>query len=70
MAPRSEKSQKDMKNDKPKIGKASKKIFKPKREQNNTAKSEAFSLQLEDEVPNFPRGFQYSFSRYITFLYS
>lgn len=76
MAPRSEKSQKKKKsNDKPKTGKASKKIFKPnKREQNNAAttaaKSEALALQLEDEVPDFPRGCRSSLSSYINFLES
>ncbi|KAK7278792.1 hypothetical protein RJT34_23828 [Clitoria ternatea] len=65
MAPHSKKAQKKNKDnkdpgDKPKIDKASKKIFKPKkREQSDAvtaAKSEALALQLEDEVPDFPRG--------------
>ncbi|KAL2664255.1 hypothetical protein AAZV13_02G147900 [Glycine max] len=68
MAPHSKKPQKKKKKndsvDKPKIDKASKKIFKPKkREQNDAvvaAKSEALSLQLEDEVPDFPRGGEFS----------
>ena len=60
MAPHSKKSQKKKnKEDKPKIDKSSKKIFKPRRDQNDAPtakKSEALALQLEDEVPDFPRG--------------
>lgn len=75
MAPHSKKPQKKKKKndsvDKPKIDKASKKIFKPKkREQNDAvvaAKSEALSLQLEDEVPDFPRGCKQS--RCLFFLF-
>ncbi|KAJ1432873.1 hypothetical protein SESBI_06415 [Sesbania bispinosa] len=71
MAPHSEKSQKKKK-DKPKMAKASKKIFKPKREQNDAAtaaaKSEGLALQLEDEVPDFPRGSESSFSPYFPYL--
>ncbi|CAK8570928.1 unnamed protein product [Lathyrus sativus] len=64
MAPRSEKSQKNKNNDKPKIDKASKKISKPKREQNGASvKSESLALQLEDEVPDFPRGGEFSVKR-------
>lgn len=60
MAPHSEKPQKKNKNnDKPKIAKASKKISKPKKEQNDAVvKSKSLALQLEDEVPDFPRGYQ------------
>ncbi|TKY53223.1 RRP5-like protein [Spatholobus suberectus] len=65
MAPHSKKLQKKKDSgDKPKVDKASKKIFKPKkREQNDAvtaAKSEALALQLEDEVPDFPRGGEFS----------
>ncbi|CAJ1967373.1 unnamed protein product [Sphenostylis stenocarpa] len=64
MAPRSNKMHKQKKKDigkEPKIDKASKKIFKPKkREQKDAvvaaAKPETLALQLEDEVPDFPRG--------------
>ncbi|XP_058758623.1 rRNA biogenesis protein RRP5-like [Vicia villosa] len=64
MAPRSEKSQKNKNNDKPKIDKASKKISKPKREHNGASgKSESLALQLEDEVPDFPRGGEFSVKR-------
>ncbi|XP_020233818.1 rRNA biogenesis protein RRP5 [Cajanus cajan] len=70
MAPHSKISHSKKNNDsgdKPKIDKASKKIFKPKkREQNDAvaaAKSEALTLQLEDEVPDFPRGGEFSASR-------
>ncbi|KAI5396242.1 hypothetical protein KIW84_062447 [Lathyrus oleraceus] len=64
MAPRSEKSQKSKNNDKPKIDKASKKISKPKREQSSASvKSESLALQLEDEVPDFPRGGEFSVKR-------
>ncbi|CAK8575771.1 unnamed protein product [Lathyrus sativus] len=64
MAPHSEKSQKNKSNDKPKIDKASKKISKPKREQNGASvKSESLALQLEDEVPDFPRGGEFSMKR-------
>ncbi|RDY08514.1 rRNA biogenesis protein RRP5, partial [Mucuna pruriens] len=68
MAPHSKKSlNKKDSGDKSKIDKASKKIFKPKkREQNDAvaaAKSEALALQLEDEVPDFPRGGGFSSKR-------
>ncbi|KAL2326887.1 hypothetical protein Fmac_020314 [Flemingia macrophylla] len=71
MAPHSKKQHtkksKDSGGDKPKIDKSSKKIFKPKkREQNNAvaaAKTEALTLQLEDEVPDFPRGGEFSVKR-------
>ncbi|KAK7345187.1 hypothetical protein VNO77_15745 [Canavalia gladiata] len=67
MAPHSKKSQKKKgTGDKPKVDKASKKIFKPKRELNDAvaaAKSEALALQLEDEVPDFPRGGEISVTR-------
>jgi rRNA biogenesis protein RRP5 len=60
MAPRTDKPQKNKNNDKPKIAKASKKISKPKREQNGAVvKSESLALQLEEEVPDFPRGYHY-----------
>ncbi|KAL2998416.1 hypothetical protein AAZX31_09G097500 [Glycine max] len=65
MAPHSKKPQKKNDSvDKPKIDKASKKIFKPKKREQNiavaAAKSEALSLPLEDEVPDFPRGGEFS----------
>ncbi|XP_004514152.1 rRNA biogenesis protein RRP5 [Cicer arietinum] len=65
MAPHSEKPQKKNKNnDKPKIAKASKKISKPKKEQNDAVvKSKSLALQLEDEVPDFPRGGEFSLKR-------
>ncbi|KAL1331713.1 hypothetical protein HN51_048962 [Arachis hypogaea] len=66
MAPNSKKWQKKKKNsnnkeNKPRMDKSSKKISKPKREEQHDAatakkKSEALALQLEDEVPDFPRG--------------
>ncbi|MED6145261.1 hypothetical protein PIB30_023503 [Stylosanthes scabra] len=64
MAPNSKKSQKKKNSNntenKPRMDKSSKKISKPKREQNDAAtakkKSEALAMQLEDEVPDFPRG--------------
>lgn len=43
--------------DAPKFNKASKQSFKASKGSNNAAvKSEAASLQLEEEVPDFPRG--------------
>ncbi|WJX11337.1 hypothetical protein P8452_01962 [Trifolium repens] len=64
MAPRTDKPQKNKNNDKPKIAKASKKISKPKREQNGAVvKSESLALQLEDEVPDFPRGGEFNVKR-------
>ncbi|XP_027363474.1 rRNA biogenesis protein RRP5 [Abrus precatorius] len=67
MAPHSKKPhKKKVSGDKPKINKASKKIFKPKREQNDAvaaAKSETLALQLEDDVPDFPRGGEFSVKR-------
>lgn len=59
--------------DKPKIDKASKKIFKRKEKKQNDAaatKSEKLPLQLEDEVPDFPRGCTQSLSVFHIFLLS
>ncbi|PQQ21311.1 rRNA biogenesis protein RRP5 isoform X1 [Prunus yedoensis var. nudiflora] len=42
--------------DPPKFNKSSKKPFKPNKDRNDTARSEAVALQLEDDVPDFPRG--------------
>ncbi|KAK7354984.1 hypothetical protein VNO80_14229 [Phaseolus coccineus] len=60
MAPHSKQTQKmKVSGDKPKIDKASKKNFKRKEKKQNAAaasKSETLPLQLEDEVPDFPRG--------------
>ncbi|XP_040372263.1 rRNA biogenesis protein RRP5 isoform X1 [Rosa chinensis] len=39
-----------------KFNKSSKKPFKPNKDHNNAARSEAMALQLEDDVPDFPRG--------------
>ncbi|XP_057422928.1 rRNA biogenesis protein RRP5 [Lotus japonicus] len=66
MAPHAAKS--PMNNDNNDKLKASKKNFKPKREQigaatTNAAKSEALAVQLEDEVPDFPRGGVFSVKR-------
>ncbi|KAF3441966.1 hypothetical protein FNV43_RR15882 [Rhamnella rubrinervis] len=47
----------------PKFNKASKKAFKAKKEQNDAVRSEAVALQLEDDVPDFPRGGGSSLSR-------
>jgi len=73
MAPHSKKPQKKNDSvDKPKIDKASKKIFKPKKREQNiavaAAKSEALSLPLEDEVPDFPRGCKLSLSLFFYFI--
>lgn len=43
-----------LKNNGPKFNKASKKPFKPKKKDSNEAVVHA--LQLEDDVPDFPRG--------------
>lgn len=70
MAPHSKKSQKknnDSGYNKPKLDKASKKISKPKKKEQNdavaAAKSGSLALQLEDEVPDFPRGGEFSAKR-------
>ncbi|CAN6577203.1 unnamed protein product [Malus baccata var. baccata] len=42
--------------DAPKFNKSSKKPFKPNKDQNDDVRSEAVALQLEDDVPDFPRG--------------
>ncbi|XP_022156044.1 rRNA biogenesis protein RRP5 isoform X2 [Momordica charantia] len=51
MAPPSKKSL-----DGPKFNKHSKKAFKSKKKPNDIARTEAMSLQIEDDVPDFPRG--------------
>lgn len=57
MAPSSNKPQgKKNPRDAPKLNKSSKKPFKPNKGQNNAARSEAMAVQLEDDVPDFPRG--------------
>ncbi|KAF7804182.1 rRNA biogenesis protein RRP5 [Senna tora] len=56
MAPHSKKFQKKKSNDRSKVDKSSKKIFKEKKEPHKSSKSEALALQLEDDVPDFPRG--------------
>lgn len=57
MAPSSNKPQgKKNPRDAAKLNKSSKKPFKPNKGQNNAARSEAVALQLEDDVPDFPRG--------------
>ncbi|KAK7392757.1 hypothetical protein VNO78_21204 [Psophocarpus tetragonolobus] len=67
MAPHSKNPQKKDSGNQSKIDKASKKIFKPKKKEQNdavaAAKSEALLLQLEDEVPDFPRGGEFSAKR-------
>lgn len=58
MAAHSKKSYKRKPADAPKFNKSSKKSFKAKKEQNDAVRSEAaVALQLEDDVPDFPRGF-------------
>lgn len=58
MAASSKKFQKEKSNEgKPKFNKASKKQFKTKKDSDDAVKSEAVALQLEDDVPDFPRGF-------------
>ncbi|KAE9590105.1 putative ribosomal protein S1 [Lupinus albus] len=61
VAPHSKTSHDKNSENKTKIDKSSKKIAKPKRDKNDaaivsTAKSSALALQLQDEVPDFPRG--------------
>lgn len=51
MAPPSRKSQ-----DGSKFNKHSKKPFKSKKKTSEIANAEAISLQIEDDVPDFPRG--------------
>ncbi|XP_050380953.1 rRNA biogenesis protein RRP5 [Argentina anserina] len=53
MAPSSKKPQKNPR-DPPKFNKSSKKPFKPTKDHNNT--NAAAALQLDDDVPDFPRG--------------
>lgn len=61
MAASSEKPQgKKKARDPPKFNKSSKKPFKPNKDRNDTARSEAVALQLEDDVPDFPRGSNFS----------
>lgn len=60
MAAHSKKFQKNKKSgDGPKFNKSSKKPFKAKKKEgeNDAVRSEAVALQLEDDVPDFPRGF-------------
>ncbi|OMO51868.1 hypothetical protein CCACVL1_29542 [Corchorus capsularis] len=53
----SKKPQKKKSNEgKPKFNKSSKKQFKTKKNPNDAVKSDAVALQLEDDVPDFPRG--------------
>lgn len=56
MAAHSKKSEKRRSGDAAKFNKSSKKSFKAKKEQNDAVRSEAVALQLEDDVPDFPRG--------------
>nr|XP_015898902.2 rRNA biogenesis protein RRP5 isoform X1 [Ziziphus jujuba var. spinosa] len=59
MAAHSKKFQKNKKSgDGPKFNKSSKKPFKEKKKEgeNDAVRSEAVALQLEDDVPDFPRG--------------
>lgn len=56
MAKQSKNFQKKSSKDRSKVDKRSKKSFKAKRESNNAIKSVALPLQLEDDVPDFPRG--------------
>ncbi|XP_022743667.1 rRNA biogenesis protein RRP5 isoform X2 [Durio zibethinus] len=51
------------KEEKQKFNKASKKQFKTKKDSNDAVKSEAVALQLEDDVPDFPRGGRSSLSK-------
>ncbi|MBA0615649.1 hypothetical protein Godav_015770 [Gossypium davidsonii] len=63
MAASSKKFQKKKSNEgKPKFNKASKKQFKTKKD--GAVKSEAVALQLEDDVPDFPRGGGSSLSKH------
>ncbi|OMO68743.1 hypothetical protein COLO4_29434 [Corchorus olitorius] len=60
----SKKPQKKKSNEgKPKFNKASKKQFKTKKNSNDAVKSDAVALQLEDDVPDFPRGGASSLSK-------
>ncbi|PON46626.1 Polyribonucleotide nucleotidyltransferase [Parasponia andersonii] len=64
MAETSKKTQKKNPREAPKFNKSSKQTFKAKKEQrSDAAKSEAVALQLEDDVPDFPRGGGSSLSR-------
>ncbi|XAR68636.1 hypothetical protein NMG60_11003830 [Bertholletia excelsa] len=57
MAPPSKKSSnKKSKNAMNKFQKPSKKQFKPEHKSDNAAKTQALALELEDDVPDFPRG--------------
>ncbi|XWS66505.1 hypothetical protein CRYUN_Cryun05aG0205500 [Craigia yunnanensis] len=64
MAASSKQSQKKKpKEEKQKFNKASKKQFKTKKDSNDAVKSEVVALQLEDDVPDFPRGGRSSLSK-------
>ncbi|KAL5545605.1 hypothetical protein UlMin_005292 [Ulmus minor] len=63
MASTSKKSQKKNSKDAPKLNKSSKKPFKSKKEQSQSVESENVALQIEDDVPDFPRGGGSSLSR-------
>ncbi|XVF75995.1 hypothetical protein PTKIN_Ptkin13bG0232000 [Pterospermum kingtungense] len=64
MAASSKKFQKKKpKGEKQKFNKESKKQFKTKKDSNDAVKSEAVALQLEDDVPDFPRGGRSSLSK-------
>ncbi|GMJ14782.1 Ribosomal RNA Processing 5 [Hibiscus trionum] len=65
MAASSKKFQKKKSNEgKPKFNKSSKKQFKTKKDSDGAVKSEAVALQLEDDVPDFPRGGGSSLSKH------
>ncbi|KAK6244021.1 hypothetical protein QUC31_010430 [Theobroma cacao] len=55
-APTKKSQKKKSKEGKPKFNKASKKQYKARKDSNDAVKSEAVALQLEDDVPDFPRG--------------
>lgn len=56
-APSSKKKSQDRKREgRPKFNKDSKRSFKSKKDSSDIVPSEALALQLEDDVPDFPRG--------------
>lgn len=59
----SKKSQGKSRDAKPKFNKTSKKDFKPKKTSKELSRNEPAAMQLEDDVPDFPRGGGSSLSR-------
>ncbi|KAK9266592.1 hypothetical protein L1049_021657 [Liquidambar formosana] len=56
MAAHSNKNQKRKSGDGPNLNKSSKKPFKSQKKSNNAVQSESLALQIDDDVPDFPRG--------------